>query len=92
MKRKEKTEEQNKPGMMPEATEENGSGAGSPEEEELRTRITWICNFWADGVIPLICPSCGDFPKVGCAAGALQEFRCRACGAKWQLARTETAE
>ena len=54
-------------------------------EEELESRVKVFREFWEEGMIPWICPSCGKLWGANYDVGSLRWFECHFCGAEWEL-------
>lgn len=54
-------------------------------DEEIESRIQNMREFWQEGMIPWICPSCGKLWGANYDVGSLRWFECHFCGAEWEL-------
>ena len=61
-------------------------------EEEINNRINIMREFWQEGMIPWICPSCGKLWGANYDVGSLQWFECNFCGAEWELANGDDVD
>ena len=61
-------------------------------EEELEHRMEMIRQFYTEGMIPWICPSCGKVWGGSYDVGSMRWFRCHVCGAEWELKNGEEVD
>lgn len=61
-------------------------------EEELNHRLEMIRQFYKEGMIPWICPSCGKMWGGLYDVGSIVSFQCHVCGAKWEQTNPEEVD
>lgn len=61
-------------------------------DEELDQRMTDLRDFYKEGKIPWVCPSCGKLFGASYDVGSLQWFQCHVCGAHWELVNGEEVD
>jgi hypothetical protein len=54
-------------------------------KEELSERMKIMRQFYKEGMIPWVCPSCGKLWGANYDVGSLRSFSCHECGAEWEL-------
>ena len=58
-------------------------------DEELEQRIEHIRQFYKEGMIPWVCPSCGKLWGGQYDVGSMTWFKCHVCGAEWEQINPE---
>ena len=61
-------------------------------KQELEDRMHNIKQFYEEGMIPWICPSCGKLWGANYDVGSLRWFECHFCGAEWELINPEETD
>lgn len=58
-------------------------------EEEIKHRTEMIRQFFSEGMIPWVCPSCGKVWGGQYDVGSMVWFKCHVCGAEWEQTNPE---
>lgn len=58
-------------------------------EEHLEERLKHLRDFYQEGMIPWVCPSCGKLWGGHYDVGSMTWFKCHVCGAEWELINPE---
>lgn len=61
-------------------------------EEHLENRLKYIRDFYQEGMIPWICPSCGKLWGAYYDVGSMTWFKCHCCGAEWELTNPDEVD
>lgn len=61
-------------------------------KQELDDRMKVLREFYEEGMIPWICPSCGKLWGANYDVGSLRWFECHFCGAEWELINGEEVD